>query len=445
MAHSNGLIYVDNNVTPPNGVSVHDVQQALGVSAQDVGSLCRSLVINEWAKNKPIVLAIIGQVSDSQKLIKVNIGTGQFKAYGHILTAIQGTNGTAISRFYRNTDNWVYERPTGGYQSPYRLHDFAFYHHKAFPPSVTTFGKDDVETVNIRTTRPAFNIDLNGYYDDGTGDETQENYLRTLGVRVFDLNINPFETLGNDYPISAGKLAVWVVGGHLSDLTQWEGEGVIGSSPYLAELSDGVVTIPTSVFRNSSLTNFTLVGGIVFGINNDYCIGFPIRSNCYPAKKISTVDQFLLASELVAWWQYGKGVWHEYDPDDPYGDYSDWWADGAFEDDVAWPVSGVATFYLGVRIQNQTGAVITLSSEAGKIYIVDENAGNVRLNNGIVSSTKGGSGETVTIADNQSVNVYTQLMDIPTLSVGTTKTYAIYYGLDYKIGTFTLQGATKVG
>ena len=437
------MAYSNNVITAP--VSIYDVQRALNASANDVGTLCINGNVNEWAKNKPILLATIGQVSDAQKLIKVNIGTGQFKAYGHVITAVQGINGTAISSFYRNTNNWVYERPTGGYQSPYRLHDFAFYHHKAFPPSVTTFNKDDVETVNIRTTRPAFNIDLNGYYDDGTGDETQEDYLRTLGVRVSDLNIDPFESLNNNNPISAGKLAVWVVGGHLTDLTQWEGGGVVGNSPYFAELSDGVVTIPTSVFRNSSLTNFTLVGGIVFGAYSSYCIGFPIRSNCYPAKKISITDQFSIVSELIAWYQYGKGVWHEYDPDDPYGDYSAWWADGAFEDDVAWPVSGVATFYLGMRIQNQSGATITLSSEAGKIYIVDENAGNVRLNNGIVSSAKGGSGETITIADNQSVNVYTQLMDIPTLSAGAKKTYAIYYGLNYKIGTFTLQGATKVG
>lgn len=445
MAHSNGLIYVDNTTTPATGVSVHDVQQVIGATSNDVGTLCVNPNVNEWAKNKPIVLAAIGQVSDAQKLIKVSVGTGQFKAYGHVITAVQGTNGTAISSFYRNTNNWVYEPPTGGVQSPYRLHDFVLYHHNAYPPSTTTFNSTDVETVNIRTTRPAFNIDLNGYYDDGTGDEAQENYLRTLGIRVSDLNIDPFESLNNNNPISAGKLAVWVVGGHLTDLTQWEGSGVIGNSPYLAELSEGVVTIPTSVFKNSHLTDFTLVGGIIFGANNSYCIGFPIRSNCYPAKKISTTDQFLIGSELVAWYQYGKGVWHEYDPDDIYGDYSAWWADGAFEDDVAWPVSGIEMFYLGVRIQNQTGSAITLSSDAGKIYIVDETAGNVRLNNGTVSSTKGGSAETITISDMQSVNVYTQFMEIPTLAAGTKKTYAIYYGLDYKIGTFTLQGATKVG
>lgn len=55
MPYKDGVLYVDDSVTPNIGVSVADVQRALGeYSTGDVGRLCRSAKINKWARLKPV-------------------------------------------------------------------------------------------------------------------------------------------------------------------------------------------------------------------------------------------------------------------------------------------------------------------------------------------------------------------------------------------------------
>lgn len=117
MAYNGSIVYVDNTVTPPNGVSVHDVQQALGVSAQDVGSLCRSVVINKWAKYKPIRLSgVVIPITDAQR---------KAANYGFSVSEVTGAPET-IALMTAASSAWVYNRPTSGY--PYRLTDFNQYY-----------------------------------------------------------------------------------------------------------------------------------------------------------------------------------------------------------------------------------------------------------------------------------------------------------------------------
>lgn len=117
MAYNNGLIYVDSNVTPPNGVSVRDVQQALGVSAQDVGSLCRSLVINKWAKYKPVKVAnVVIPITDAQR---------KAANYGFSVGSVTGSPDT-IAKMSAASSAWTYDRPSSGY--PYRLTDYVQYY-----------------------------------------------------------------------------------------------------------------------------------------------------------------------------------------------------------------------------------------------------------------------------------------------------------------------------
>lgn len=117
MAYNGSIVYVDNTVTPPNGVSVHDVQQALGVSAQDVGSLCRSIVINKWAKYKPIRMAgVVIPITDTQR---------KAANYGFSVSEVTGAPDT-IALMTAESSAWVYNRPTSGY--PYRLTDFNQYY-----------------------------------------------------------------------------------------------------------------------------------------------------------------------------------------------------------------------------------------------------------------------------------------------------------------------------
>jgi hypothetical protein len=53
MAYANGIPYIDTSVTPNIGVSIYDVQRALGTSECDLGSLCTHDNINKWARYKP--------------------------------------------------------------------------------------------------------------------------------------------------------------------------------------------------------------------------------------------------------------------------------------------------------------------------------------------------------------------------------------------------------
>ncbi len=120
MAHSNGLIYVDNTTTPATGVSVYDVQQVLNVSSNDVGTLCVSNNINKYSKYKPVRWNTISQVSlnDLHTLhygiyvdADIDISVGEQNPY------------------------WQYQRPRGGgYSEPYRLADFSGYNHNAENP-----------------------------------------------------------------------------------------------------------------------------------------------------------------------------------------------------------------------------------------------------------------------------------------------------------------------
>lgn len=156
MAYNNGLIYVDNNVTPPNGVSVHDVQQALGVSAQDVGSLCRSSRINKYAKFKPVRWNTIGQVSLN------DLHTLHYGIY---------VDATMDFQAEEQYPYWIYQQPRGAgdrYNEPYRLHDFNGYNHNAQNPMrAITFPYDQTShqlTVTLEDVRnPNADIDLNDF------------------------------------------------------------------------------------------------------------------------------------------------------------------------------------------------------------------------------------------------------------------------------------------
>ena len=69
MAHSNGRIYIDTSVTPNIGVDViGDVAYVLGKNSGDVGTLCSSTDINQWAKYRPIEKAgFTGRLTDAMR------------------------------------------------------------------------------------------------------------------------------------------------------------------------------------------------------------------------------------------------------------------------------------------------------------------------------------------------------------------------------------------
>ena len=136
--------YASNLVTAP--VGVRDVQRALGNGSPDVGTLCIAPSINKWAKYKPVKFAKVG-ILTSENLTYCNYGIVDIPTWGRLSyasTFLFSTNRASLQQIYWpdcdrekgsvSVEYWVYQRPTGGSSSPYRLADFNNYFHAAEVP-----------------------------------------------------------------------------------------------------------------------------------------------------------------------------------------------------------------------------------------------------------------------------------------------------------------------
>jgi hypothetical protein len=101
-----------------SNISVAMVKAELGAASNDVGQLCTHPNVNKWSKNKPI---------SSNKLTVLTSADRLESDYGLVPPSPQ----TSYTPVY--SQNWIYNRPTGGINSPYRLGDFGGYEHSATP------------------------------------------------------------------------------------------------------------------------------------------------------------------------------------------------------------------------------------------------------------------------------------------------------------------------
>lgn len=106
-------------------VSFSSINSALGTSYTDLASLCKSSVINMWAKFKPIYHSEKGLLKNSQRQDNSHSVSGYAISWGIKKPAVSSWSD------YINTSNgvvksgiWGYDRPQGGTASPYRLADF---------------------------------------------------------------------------------------------------------------------------------------------------------------------------------------------------------------------------------------------------------------------------------------------------------------------------------
>lgn len=118
MSNLNGVIKAPVNIS--------DVRGILGTNSGQVYDLCISDKIKMWAKHKPVSYPKVGVLTDSE-----------FESidYGLEPTVSPQSNPRYIEDAY-----WKYSPPTGGINSPYRLHDFDGYDHKALYPPI--WGKE---------------------------------------------------------------------------------------------------------------------------------------------------------------------------------------------------------------------------------------------------------------------------------------------------------------
>ena len=131
MSVSNGKI-----IAP---VSIDDVKSILGESSNDLATLCKSDNINKWSKNKPIKHNCLFKPTEAQRK-EVNYGISNIPYYRLLGVMTQDVintsmqNATNISTLDTRIEPWHYQKPIGGYASPYRLGDFDGYFANASAP-----------------------------------------------------------------------------------------------------------------------------------------------------------------------------------------------------------------------------------------------------------------------------------------------------------------------
>lgn len=158
--------YSDGIIGAP--ISIRDVQEALGVNSNDVGTLCQSPYINKWSKMKPVAFPFIepdrsqqvyayginqwwwkGNPSATVVAAGLTIGsyTTQdpcawitccgvkflgFTSYRDVIGAFNPVgnsyDGASNNPLY---NNFSYVPPTGGSSQPFRLVDFNYYYGRA--------------------------------------------------------------------------------------------------------------------------------------------------------------------------------------------------------------------------------------------------------------------------------------------------------------------------
>ncbi len=136
-----------------------DIAAVLGIDGTDLGTICVSNAINPWAKWKPVSYASVGIVSDSVRA-SMNYGLINIPTWSN-------TNILHMSNFMFGTDRsstnypdigikpvyWGYQHPTGGSNSPFRLHDFSnaaktygYYHDADAPIGGSLFSEYTIDS-----------------------------------------------------------------------------------------------------------------------------------------------------------------------------------------------------------------------------------------------------------------------------------------------------------
>lgn len=120
------MTLANGKITAP--VSVDDVKSVLGESSNDLAALCKSSNINVWAKYKPTVYPSPFpddwyKAKDGNYGINITVENGKSNWKDLVAEYSKANNGYGT----------LYDKPTGGASSPFRLGDFRGYFHNANP------------------------------------------------------------------------------------------------------------------------------------------------------------------------------------------------------------------------------------------------------------------------------------------------------------------------
>lgn len=149
------MAFANNVITAP--VSIYDVQRCLGLSSNDVGTLCASERIKRWAKFKPVNIG--GTYGGSTYINTYPLLNSSTKRWDESLSfqwwrdtnrhnnlsrygiiPVIATSASALYTKYAEGGEWLYYPPMGGSNYPYRLIDFNQYYHNAPEPAGLEIG-----------------------------------------------------------------------------------------------------------------------------------------------------------------------------------------------------------------------------------------------------------------------------------------------------------------
>ena len=120
------MALANGKITAP--VSIDDLKNLFGEGSGDLATLCTSPKINVWAKYKPTVFP--SPFPDDW--YKAKDGN-----YGINITVENGKNNwkDLVAEYSKANNGYgtLYDKPTGGASSPFRLGDFRGYFHNANP------------------------------------------------------------------------------------------------------------------------------------------------------------------------------------------------------------------------------------------------------------------------------------------------------------------------
>jgi|GEM_PF-3925929 len=404
MPYSDGLIYAP--------VGIRDISKTVGVGSSDLGTLFTSAAINKWAYCKPVIYKKLGvmdksKVRGTDEFLKAHLGFSiphsaegtDFFVWAQTMAAMQGS--------------WVYNPPTGGSASPYRLPDCNGYYHHATKPFSTpySYNPSEYQTAWQRSNGiPYAPITINIYdYDDGT--DIDNYFMNVSDLKFNDINDNDsaydicncylmaFVYLGNAYRDPLEKtsedsmtpdmiffasengipLKVTEDGGtaiHLPTLASKGDTGVYQDATIYLALGIGPLVDNTNAkYKWGKFVDNLLHYGVAKKIPT-YMIPFPWDSD-YPTLRVPTYEppayNLYFDMDVDVWWaNYADGttgVWrmcenaetHTHEEDDTHVNRSssEFW--NGFEDSIRIKPSSSTYRYISVVVYSTYETDITLT------------------------------------------------------------------------------------
>ncbi len=128
---NDGRIYIDTNSTPHKGVSIADIQTALGTGAySDIGGLITNGNVNKWAKYKPFRDNAFSPTDLTRKTKNYGLYIPYYDNIGDMVSDMYNEVWTHAENYDANRTPWGLERPRGFAvtpHEPFRFLDFDRY------------------------------------------------------------------------------------------------------------------------------------------------------------------------------------------------------------------------------------------------------------------------------------------------------------------------------